>query len=147
MDCILEFQNEYRFLSNFFPSPFIYECVSYATVEHFYQAQKTLNMLERFQIVNASSPAAAKNLGKECELREDWLDIREQIMLQGLIEKFQQNEDLRKQLIDTYPLYLIEGNRWGDTFWGYDLNRGFGDNVLGHKLMTLRYNLIHNKRF
>ena len=64
--------------------------------------------------------------------------------------KFIQNSDLLHKLRKTYPLVLIEGNTWGDTYWGVDLRRpdrnakyGFvGQNRLGEILMTVRQELI-----
>ena len=40
---ITEFQDAYRFLSNFFPAEVIYEDIKYSTAEHAYQAAKTLD--------------------------------------------------------------------------------------------------------
>lgn len=38
------FRGQYRFLSNFFPALCNYEGIVYPTVEHGYQAAKTLNL-------------------------------------------------------------------------------------------------------
>lgn len=144
---IYEFQNEYRFLSNFYPSQFHYNSISYPTVEHFYQSEKTLNMIEKHNIINASSPNIAKKLGKTVEIRADWLDVRDMVMMSGLVEKFKQNPQLRKYLLETNNRYLIEGNGWGDDYWGYDWKNGFGENRLGQMLMTIRYNFRNNNSY
>jgi predicted NAD-dependent protein-ADP-ribosyltransferase YbiA (DUF1768 family) len=52
--------------------------------------------------------------------------------------KFRDNFILRRQLILTGNEQLIEGNNWGDTFWGVDLRTGKGDNHLGKILMQIR---------
>ena len=43
---------------------------------------------------------------------------------------------LRKRLAATAPLDLIEGNTWGDRFWG--VYEGEGENWLGRLLMEIR---------
>ena len=45
-------------------------------------------------------------------------------------------EPLRSQLLATGEAKLIEGNHWGDTFWG--VCRGQGENHLGMLLMKAR---------
>jgi predicted NAD-dependent protein-ADP-ribosyltransferase YbiA (DUF1768 family) len=50
--------------------------------------------------------------------------------------KFDQNEDLKIKLMATGAALLVEGNDWGDTFWGRC--DGKGGNVLGSILMELR---------
>ena len=49
--------------------------------------------------------------------------------------KFAQNPTLMKRLIDTGNEELVEGNTWGDHFWGVD---EFGANNLGKLLMKIR---------
>ena len=53
--------------------------------------------------------------------------------------KFEQNEDLRKRLINTGDEELIEGNTWGDKIWGKV--KGEGQNNLGKILMRVRKEL------
>lgn len=50
--------------------------------------------------------------------------------------KFEQNPDLRQKLLSTGSEELIEGNTWGDTFWG--VCKGSGQNWLGRILMFVR---------
>jgi predicted NAD-dependent protein-ADP-ribosyltransferase YbiA (DUF1768 family) len=56
-------------------------------------------------------------------------------MLNLLRQKFQ-NPELREKLLCTGKLELIEGNYWGDTYWG--VCRGVGENRLGKLLMLVR---------
>jgi len=49
------------------------------------------------------------------------------------------NPQLAKQLLDTKDFELIEGNTWGDTFWG--VCSGKGQNNLGKILMQIRNEL------
>jgi predicted NAD-dependent protein-ADP-ribosyltransferase YbiA (DUF1768 family) len=46
------------------------------------------------------------------------------------------DERLRDKLTSTAPVELVEGNWWGDTFWG--VCKGVGENHLGRLLMKIR---------
>ena len=61
---INRFKDEYEFLSNFYPSP-IYDNngKEYPTVEHYFQAMKTLDSKKRELIRLAESPRKAKRIG------------------------------------------------------------------------------------
>lgn len=52
-----------------------------------------------------------------------------------LMKKFNQ-EPFHSKLIATGDSQLIEGNTWGDTYWG--VCRGKGQNKLGKLLMKVR---------
>jgi predicted NAD-dependent protein-ADP-ribosyltransferase YbiA (DUF1768 family) len=67
-------------------------------------------------------------------------------MLAGLNYKFS-HRSLAKKLTDTADAILIEGNTWGDRFWGQTLSHtsdsyaegeGVGLNMLGVLLMHVR---------
>ena len=61
---IQEFVGEYKFLSNFYPSPIVIDGKMYPTVEHAYQAAKAIHECEREFIRCASSPGEAKKFGR-----------------------------------------------------------------------------------
>lgn len=75
--------------------------------------------------------------GREDEYRDDWYEIRVEIMLDLLRQKFAHPE-LRQMLLDTGDAELLEGNNWGDVFWGVDQDTGEGQNWLGRLLMQVR---------
>jgi predicted NAD-dependent protein-ADP-ribosyltransferase YbiA (DUF1768 family) len=54
--------------------------------------------------------------------------------------KFSQ-EPYRTLLLNTGNILIQEGNRWGDTFWGVDLNTNVGENKLGLLIMQIREQL------
>jgi len=74
------FQDEYRFLSNFWPSPVDYMGDYYPTVEHAFQAMKTMKAEERTEILKAKTPGEAKRLGRKVTLREDWEERKMGVM-------------------------------------------------------------------
>ena len=129
------FDGEYRFLSNFHFARVEYEGVYYRSVEHAYQAAKCADPDHRKTFERMHSPAMAKRAGRKVELRSDWEDVKERVMLDLLRQKFDYN-DLRDALLATGDEELVEGNWWGDTYWG--VCRGVGENRLGRLLMQVR---------
>lgn len=138
---INEFKANYRFLSNFSISPFIVEIngvnVEFKSVEHYFQAMKATNKNDFMKIVNASTPSVAKKIGRQIKCRTDWEYIKDNVMKFGLSKKFE-IPNFKKRLLETGNQELIEGNRWGDKYWGVDLDTAEGKNRLGELLMELR---------
>lgn len=114
---IEQFTGFHSFLSNFYPSPVTLDGEVYPTVEHAYQAAKTLDPNVRIQF-QYGTPGAAKRLGRRVQLRIDWEDAKVGIMRELIARKFAPGTELAKQLIATGDCKLIEGNAWGDRFWG-----------------------------
>jgi N-glycosidase YbiA len=132
------FSGQYRFLSNFEPCVVHYDDLAYPSVEHAYQASKTTNHGERLNIWRCFRAGEAKKLGKQVTLRPGFDDMKVNIMRELLREKFS-NPDLKKLLKDTGSEELVEGNDWGDVFWG--VCDGRGQNWLGKLLMEIRATL------
>lgn len=135
MSTIDRFSGRYRFLSNFHASEVKWEGVTYPSVEHAYQADKTLDADLREQIRDSSSAAKAKKLGKSIICRPDWEERKIWTMLSLVRLKFE-HIGLRQLLLDTGDSDLVEGNKWGDHWWG--ICDGFGFNYLGRILMLVR---------
>lgn len=132
---ITSFRGPHAFLSNFAPSPVRLDGVTYPTVEHAYQAAKTLSPLERQAILRCTTPAEARRAGRHVTLRPGWSALRLPTMLDLITQKFA-TPSLRARLTATRDARLVEGNTWNDTFWG--VCRGRGDNYLGRLLMYTR---------
>jgi ribA/ribD-fused uncharacterized protein len=132
MKIIGPFTNEYRFLSNFWPAKVILYDTVFPSVEHAYQAAKSINYVNDFLGISAGQ---AKRLARSLYLRPDWEEVKVPIMMGLLAQKFAQ-ETLRKKLLDTNDDTLVELNNWGDVFWG--VCNGKGQNVLGNLLMKVR---------
>ena len=142
---IQRFVGPYRFLSNFYPAVIIMDMELYPSVEHAYQAAKTLSPAERQEIRNCESPGRAKRMGRGVTIRDDWDEIKLTIMESLLRYKFilgASGRDLGERLCSTYPKKLEEGNLWGDTYWGVSLDTGKGENRLGRLLMKIRRDLM-----
>jgi ribA/ribD-fused uncharacterized protein len=134
---VREFQKEYHFLSNFHEAPVEYDSRIWPSVEHAYQAAKTKDRVQQMAILQAETPGEAKKLGRKCTVRPDWNEIKFQVMLDIVRQKFK-DPDLKEALLCTGSAHLQEGNDWNDTYWGVDLKTGKGHNNLGKILMRVR---------
>lgn len=133
------FRGPYAFLSNFYEAATVFEGVTYPTSEHAFQAAKSLHSGDREAIRNAPTPRQAKRMGKQVKLREDWEEVKYEVMLTCLRSKFERG-DLRARLLATWKEPLEEGNTWGDRTWG--VVDGVGENLLGKALMQVRSEII-----
>lgn len=125
-------------LSNFWPARVALDNVVYPTVEHAYQAAKTLDARERDRIGAESTPAGAKALGRSVTLRPDWHRIKLDVMRYLIDQKFELRSPYGTlKLLRTGTAPLIEVNTWGDRFWG-ECPQGVGANQLGRLLMERR---------
>ena len=123
-----------RWLSNFHRHAMEIDGWLWSTVEHFYQAAKTLDKEEKEGIWEAPTPSEAKRRGGIATLRPDWEQFKEEVMLTALRAKFS-DPDLRLKLLDTGDSRLEEASPT-DMYWG---NKG--KNRLGILLMQVREEL------
>lgn len=133
VEAIIRFSGRYAALSNF-------KMHDGWSVEHRYQADKTLDIHWRARILAADKPGEAKKLGRQAPMREDWPLRKEAHMYGHLCDKFT-IRSMRRQLLDTKEALLVEGNSWHDNEWGVcfcPTCPGRGENKLGRLLMTLR---------
>ena len=127
---------EYGCFSNFFPSPVDLEGVIYATSEHYYQAMKAKTQEEHDYIAEAPTPHESRNRGKQCQIRDGWDNMRDDVMLTVVVTKFTQHSNLADILLSTGDEELIEWAPW-DKYWG-KAEDGQGKNKLGKILMQVR---------
>lgn len=139
---ITEFIGEYHFLSNFHPAPFVWDNIMWKNSEAAYQAAKSADRGVQLRIASLATPGEAKRVGRLIEMRPDWEEIKLGMMYDIVLEKFKQNPDLLKKLLDTGDAQLVEGNNWHDTFWGVcPPESDNGKNHLGRILMKIRKEL------
>lgn len=146
MEPVTSFSGDYAFLSNFYRADVQLDKKVYPTTEHAFQAAKTLEPGERRMIQLSGTPGIAKRLGRKVKLRKDWENVKLDVMLDLLRQKFQ-DPHLREKLLSTGDATLIEGNTWGDKFWGAVLTDGkwVGQNHLGKLLMKVRRGLMEEE--
>ena len=130
----------YAFLSNFHEAPVTYRGLTFGSAEAAFQAQKCMTEEERLPFTEAR-PGKSKGMGRRVRLRPDWEQVKTGLMEEIVRAKFTQNEELKQKLLATGEKRLVEGNTWGDTFWGVDLRSGRGENRLGEILMRVRAEL------
>ena len=134
---INKFEEEFRFLSNFYPCEVKFRGYIFPSTENAYQFAKIPYNLRNTYVdlfINCPPNIAKKN-GRSVKIRNNWENIKVKIMFALLTKKFK-NPVLRKKLLDTGNAILIEGNYWNDTFWGVCNN--VGKNMLGKLLMKVR---------
>lgn len=134
---INEFRGKYYFLSNFSESPIVLNGIIFTNGESAFHSFKDLSKQSDFAKLD---PSSAKRKGRSVKLRHDWEKVKDGIMYQVVYAKFDQNEDLKMKLLATGEQELIEGNTWGDTYWG--VCQGRGKNMLGKILMRVRSELL-----
>lgn len=128
----------YGCFSNFSPHGFELDGVWWPTSEHYFQTQKFARTPFADQIRQAPTPHEAAKMGRRrsLPLRPDWEAIKDQVMLQGVLRKFETHPDIRAVLLATEEELLVE-NAPRDYYWGCGAD-GSGQNKLGQVLMTVR---------
>ncbi|MGF1707444.1 NADAR family protein [Enterovibrio baiacu] len=136
----------FGFLSNFYPAPLIIDGQTWLCSEHYYHAQKFESQDIRRIIQKAPTPDDAFRLSRQYAeaVREEWMDVRVEVMRFVVMKKFEQHAELRKQLLATENQILAECSPC-DAFWGVN-GEGLGENKLGQILMDVRAKLATSQR-
>ena len=101
MKTVKQFQDEYRFLSNFYMAEVEYEGTMYPSSEHAYQAAKQFDQEFRDKVKNLKTPGLAKRAGRGAKLRPDWEKKKIGIMTEIVRDKFTRHQDLASRLVGT----------------------------------------------
>jgi len=125
--------------SNFVHSPIKVDGLEYQTVEHYFQAMKTLEPGWRKRIQRASDPGLAKVHGRAAPLRPDWDEVKYEVMVTGLRVKFAILAF--RSFLAEFEGPIVEWNTWHDRIWGVCICSGCGhrgQNLLGKALEQVR---------
>jgi ribA/ribD-fused uncharacterized protein len=127
--------------SNFAPFPIELDGKLWPSSEHYFQAQKFID-LDHIEAIRAMrSPMSAARMGRSRShpIRDDWDDVKDAIMHKAVTAKFSQHEALRQLLLATGEAEIIEHTK-NDSYWG-DGGDESGQNKLGKILMQVRSEL------
>lgn len=138
MEEIRKFRGEYCWLSNFYRVEINYKGYTYQSVENaFISAKNTSKEWKEFCSSPLTTASEAKTAGRTVALVPDWDKRKIDIMKECLSLKFYQ-EPFKTKLIKTGSTTIIEGNTWGDAYWGFDEKKQQGKNYLGRLIMEIR---------
>ncbi len=103
-------ERPYGCFSNFSAHGFVLDDVWWPTSEHYFQAQKFVGTLHVEQVRLANSPKEAARLGRQrtFPLRSDWEKVKDGVMLNALLCKFETHADIRTILLSTGDEEIIE---------------------------------------
>jgi len=145
-------EEPYGFLSNWYMSDFVLDGIEFNSNEQYimYRKAKLLGDDETAEaILAADTPAEHQKLGQNAKGYNDalWHGMRQMVAARGLYAKFSQNEELKKQLLETDDAFLVEC-AYKDLNWACgwhlddderkDISKWRGKNLLGFALMEVR---------
>lgn len=150
--CFHNPNEENGYLSNWYLSDFVVENVCFSSMEQYMMYKKAICFKDKCiatQILETEEVSRIKELGRLVRGYDDnyWSGIRQIIVYQGLLEKFKQNEELKKLLLNTGNNVLAEC-AVKDKIWGiglsmkdpnrFERSKWNGQNLLGYTLMMVR---------
>jgi len=80
------------------------------TVEHYFQAQKFSDKEHQNKILKSHSAKQAAELGRsrEVQIRADWETVKDQVMFNAVLKKFQTHKTLAEKLVSTGKEPIVE---------------------------------------
>jgi len=116
----------YGFLSNWYRSEFSVDGIKFTSMEQYMMYKKAILFEDAeiaSQILKTDDVVLIKELGRKVSNYNDtvWNGMRQVVIYKGLLEKFRQNDDLKKSLLDTGDNMLAEC-AVKDCVWGIGLS-------------------------
>ncbi len=139
-------------LSQWWPSSFSENGITYKTAEHYMMVQKAKlfgDEVTLSRILTKDSPKDVKDLGRQIQHfdAQIWDQNKFEFVCKGNYLKFSQNQELKHFLLQTKNKILVEASPV-DTIWGIGLKEDHpnaynpelwrGENLLGFALMEVR---------
>lgn len=155
MNEIVCFHNPWEengWLSNWHIADFVVDGITFSSVEKYMMFRKALLFGDKRSadmILRVDNPEIIKNIGRQVSgyYEQAWNGTRQLVVFRGNFEKFRQNAELRKLLIDTDDSILAEC-AVKDRVWGiglsmhnpdrFDMSKWKGTNLLGWTLVKVR---------
>lgn len=152
---IIGFHNpdeEYGYLSNWYRSDFEKDGIRFSSMEQYMMYQKALCFRDEkiaAEVLKTDDVGRIKELGRQVSNYDEsrWNGMLQILVYEGLLAKFEQNEDLKAQLKSTGDAILAEC-AVKDRIWGIglsmkdpdrlDVKKWHGTNLLGYALMIVR---------
>ncbi len=142
----------YGYLSNWYPSVFVLDGITFSCSEQYIMYRKCKLFGDESAaaaVLATDDPAKQQEIGRGASgfVSKIWDGMKQTIAFRGLFAKFSQNESLKKQLLDTGDVFLVECAQ-SDKIWAcgirlqdnerFDMNKWKGQNLLGFTLMEVR---------
>ena len=153
--CFHNPEEENGYLSNWYLSDFKIDSIKFSSMEQYMMYKKAIvfndNKIAK-EILETTDVSKIKALGRQVSNYNDkYSNGASQIIIyKGLLEKFSQNKDLKKRLLNTGNDILAEC-AVQDKIWGiglsmkdvnrWDMEKWRGENLLGFALMMVREDL------
>lgn len=153
--CFHNPDEENGYLSNWYLSQFSVEEITFSSMEQYMMYKKAVCFRDydtADRILETEDVSQIKKLGRKVSNYDEnyWNGVRQIVVYRGLLEKFGQNDELKKLLLETGDSVLAEC-AVKDRIWGIGLSMTDpdrldracwkGQNLLGYALMMVRETL------
>ena len=136
--CFYKEFGELGYLATYSNHGFYKDGIFYKTSEHYYQSKKFDDPDVVNRIINAKTPKEASIIGRDRnnKKRENWKEIKKDVMFEAVLYKFLNNEEIKDKLLKTGNEEIIEETT-KESYWGCGPNHD-GENNYGKILCKVR---------